>query len=120
MKPKLTARQELFCQHYALTGNGTDAAMKAGCRARKSANVRAVRWIAKASIQGRIKELREKFFSELRHHVSETLCRSIIAGMESGLHCAEGRRAIAYMNRLGVFDYLNALRDARSQREGVV
>ncbi|MBI2817836.1 MAG: terminase small subunit [Acidobacteria bacterium] len=106
---RLTGRQELFAQHYALTGNGTLAAIRSGCP-RRSAHTRAYKWVRKGEIQDRIQELREEAFSELRHDVSETLYRSVMLVLRSGLHYAQARRAVACMNRLGVYEYTSRVK----------
>lgn len=94
-------------RNYALTGRASRSAIAAGANP-ASARTRAYRWLQKAEIQDRIQELRQESFSELRHDVSETLCRSVKAGLENPRSYREARRAIALMNRLGVFEYINA------------
>lgn len=103
---QLTARQEIFARHYALTGRASRSAIAAGANP-ASARTRAYHWLKKAEIQWRIQELREAEFGEIRHRITERLCASVDAALESGLNYREARRAMALMNRLGVYEHTN-------------
>ena len=105
MREELTQRQELFCQYFALSGNGTKAAMPAGCSDSNSAHVRASEWLRKATIQGRIQEIRDESFSELRHGISEELRSAVSMGLQSGISFPPANRAVKLMDRLGVFEH---------------
>ena len=104
LRNALTDRQELFAQHFALTGNGTMAAIRSGCP-RRSAHTRAYKWVRKGEVQARIEELREEVFLELRHAISKTLHRSVMMGLSNGLRYSETRRGIALLKRLKVYEH---------------
>lgn len=59
----MTKRQEMFCQEYVISGNGTQAAIKAGY-SEKTANEQAARLLAKVSIQDKIRALSEEIRTE--------------------------------------------------------
>ena len=105
---QLTARQEIFAWHYALTGRASRSAVAAGANP-ASARTRAYRWLKMAEIQDRIEELREAGFEDLKHEITQGLCATVMAGLESGLNFRETRRAIALMNRLGVYQHANSV-----------
>ena len=104
-RERLTDRQMIFAEHFALTGNGTQAAIRAGCRNPNSAHVRANRWLQKAAIQERIQELREEAFGELRTRVTRSLSGSVLLGLRTGINYKEVRRACTMIKRLGVYRY---------------
>ena len=104
-REKLTQRQELFCQHVALSGNGTQAALKAGCRNPNSVHVRANRWLQEATVQKRIAELREAYFGKLEHRISEDLYSSVMLGLESSSYYKKANRVLTLMQRLEQFSY---------------
>ena len=100
----LTVRQEIFAQHYALTGCASGSAIAAGTNP-ASARTRAYRWLKKADICDRIEALREEAFMELRHNVSKSLHRSVMMGLSNGLRYSETRRGIALLKRLKVYEH---------------
>lgn len=59
----MTKRQEMFCQEYVISGNGTQAAIKAGY-SEKTANEQAARLLAKVSIQDKIRALSDEIRTE--------------------------------------------------------
>lgn len=59
----MTKRQEMFCQEYVISGNGTQAAIKAGY-SEKTANEQAARLLAKVSIQDKIRTLSDEIRTE--------------------------------------------------------
>ena len=59
----MTKRQEMFCQEYVISGNGTQAAIKAGY-SENTANEQAARLLAKVSIQDKIRALSEEIRTE--------------------------------------------------------
>jgi phage terminase small subunit len=105
MKAHLTPKQALFCEFYALSGNGTRAAMQSGTKHYGSAKTLASRWLSKAYIQARVAEIRSKAFGDLRNQVSKQLHEPIMHAMDHGSHLKRARRAIALMNRLGVYQH---------------
>ena len=60
---RMTKRQEMFCQEYVISGNGTQAAIKAGY-SEKTANEQAARLLAKVSIQDKIRALSDEIRTE--------------------------------------------------------
>jgi hypothetical protein len=104
MREELTSRQELFCQHFALSGRAERSAVAAGTSP-ASARTRAYRWLKKAEIQDRIEELRDEHFAGLRNQITAELSASVTTSLKTGLCFQEGRRAVALMNRLGVFEH---------------
>ena len=56
---KLNARQKSFCEFYVVSGNATDAAIKAGYK-EKYAGVNADKLLKNTNIQKYIEELQEK------------------------------------------------------------
>lgn len=54
---KLNARQETFCQHYVVGGNGADAAIKAGY-AKRSARQQASEMLGSVMVKARVAELK--------------------------------------------------------------
>jgi len=111
MRNVLTSRQELFAQHFALSGNGTQAAIRAGCRNPNSAHVTASRWLQKAKIQERIAELREAHFLKLENKISDGLYSAVMVGLETSLYNREAKRAIRALDRLGIFKHDIELRE---------
>ena len=59
----MTKRQEMFCQECVISGNGTQAAIKAGY-SEKTANEQAARLLAKVSIQDKIRALSDEIRTE--------------------------------------------------------
>ena len=106
---RLTHRQELFAEHYALSGNGTKAALRAGCRTYNAAHVQANRWLQRPTIQKRVLELREKAFQKLRNQVTRELANNVKRGLETGTDLRQTRRAVSLMRRLQIFDYQRSL-----------
>jgi terminase small subunit-like protein len=99
---ELTGKQELFARRYALSGNGTQSALKAGCRS-KSAHVTASRWLRQAKIVWPIEELREDSFFAFEGLVLDKLIEGINTALQTGLYCREAQRPIRLLQRLGVF-----------------
>lgn len=65
MKGKLTPKQESFCQNYAISGNATDAAKKAGYSENTAASIGAEN-LTKPQIQARLAEIRGKVAKRVR------------------------------------------------------
>ena len=103
MGEKLTGRQELFAQHYSLTGNGTRAAIQAGCRNPNSAHVRADRWLRKTTVRDRIEEIREEAFEGVKWSIIKGLYGELELGLESGRNYKRASRALRLMQRVGIF-----------------
>ena len=55
MRTKLTGRQQAFVTEYLKDGNGTQAAIRAGCKP-NSAHVTASRWLRKVKVKTTIQE----------------------------------------------------------------
>lgn len=71
-KNKLTPKQELFCQTYVKTGNGSEAyriAYDTSKTKPEVVNVKASEMLAKANIMVRIKELQQKL--EKKHDITK-------------------------------------------------
>jgi len=100
----LTARQELFAQHFALSGNGARAAIASGCKNYDSARVRASRWLSKSNIRARIHQIRDQAFSKARKQIGDSL-ETCIAESFFGRPWRDARRALALIRRLGIFEY---------------
>lgn len=69
---KLTAKQEMFCQHYVATNNGAKSAKLAGYKG-DNVSVSASRLLSNAKIQRRINHLREKELRKINIDKSDTL-----------------------------------------------
>ncbi|MBI3934964.1 MAG: terminase small subunit [Acidobacteria bacterium] len=108
---RITPRQEIFAQHFALTGNGARSALRSGCSNYSSARVRASKWLANLNIRARIREIRQEAFSELRLEVSTALLTCVLRSLEEfGYgHQKECRKALALLKRLGVWEHDKAL-----------
>ena len=111
MKGQLTHRQELFAQYFALSGNGTQAALQAGCRNPNSAHVTAFRWLQKATIQERIEGLRADAFHGLRRRIIDALRQAILAGLQTNRAYRQSKRALRIIEQLGIFKREIELRD---------
>jgi phage terminase small subunit len=108
---RITPRQEIFCEHFAVRGNAVRAALQAGCRNYNSANVRAGRWLQKATVRARIRDIRQEAFAELRQEVSHTLLTCVLRSLEEFSYGRqkECRKALALLKRLGVWEHDKAL-----------
>ena len=114
---RITARQELFASEFSLCGNGTRAALRAGCRTPNAAHVQASRWLQKATIQNRIIELREIGFRDIRDKVARELLGAVSHGFKTNTRLKETARAIRLMHRLGMFPYDPFARGERAEPE---
>ncbi len=103
----LLPRQAKFCEIYAQTGNGAQAARLAGFSTKAAAET-AYRLLRNSQVQQRLRELREAWLSErtamLRAHVGPAIeaLGGIAAGTESprGAHARVGA-AVAILDRAG-------------------
>lgn len=83
-KPKLSPKNELFCQKYVVYHNATRAAKEAG-HSERSAGVIGCRLLMKANIQARIVELQQataEEFNIMKQYIIGVLMDSISAKME--------------------------------------
>jgi hypothetical protein len=110
VKAHLTPKQELFCQYFALSGNGTQAALKAGTRTRRSAPVMASRWLRKVQVRRRIAELRERRFTKLGESVFTQIVCTMATGLQRGRR-SEARKATRVLKRLEIFNDAQRLKD---------
>ena len=99
---QLTARQEIFAQHYALTGRASRSAIAAGANP-ASARTRAYRWLNKAEIQGRIEEIREEAFEQFQDRVLGELQGTVLFALNTGVSTPRYRRALRLLYHLGIF-----------------
>ena len=98
----LTARQEIFAQHYALTGRAERSAIAAGTNP-ASARTRSYLWLKKAEIRERIRKIQAKEFRGLKQEVAleaaQLVCESLVAPRGS---YRKGVRALRLLERLGM------------------
>ena len=69
---KLNARQKAFCEYYVVSGNATDAAIKAGYK-EKNARFIGCENLTKANIKAYVEELMQKLESERTASAKEVL-----------------------------------------------
>jgi phage terminase small subunit len=97
----LTSRQRLFVEYYALSGNGTRSAIRAGCNP-ASARTKASRWLANSNIQRRVEEIRNRAFRQLRQQVAQEISNAVQLGLV-GDSPRQTRRGIALANRIRLY-----------------
>jgi hypothetical protein len=107
---RLTPMQELFCQHFALSANGTQAALKAGTRTAQSAPVMASRWLKKVQVRRRIAQIRERRFANLGESVFTQIVCTMATGLQRGRR-SEARKATRILKRLEIFNDAKRLKD---------
>ena len=100
---KLTARQELFCQHFALSGMSCKSAIAAGASP-TSARTMAGRWLRKVAVMHRVAQLRNQAFRQLRKQVVARLTAELYLAMEAGVGTPRTWRTVRLMKRLGLFE----------------
>jgi len=84
----LSSREITFCYEYvANKGNGVAAAMAAGCRAKGPAGVRAFKWLKRAKIQKKIKEISSDHFKGLKVRAEDILNELTTLGFSDLKHC---------------------------------
>ena len=99
----LTGRQELFCQHFALSGRSSKSAIAAGASP-ASAGVRANRWLKKANVARRVEQLRNQAFRQLRKRIVTGLTAEVYLAMEAGVGSPRTWRLVRLLKRLGLFE----------------
>ena len=77
MRTKLTGRQQAFVNEYLKDGNGTQAAIRAGCMP-NSAHVVACRWLRKVKVKTTIQEGTERAAERAEITKSQALTRRIM------------------------------------------
>jgi phage terminase small subunit len=114
----LTPRQEIFAQHYALCGNGTKAAIRAGCNP-ASARTRASKWLAKDHIRRSVEEIRNRAFRQLRHQVAQEILTAVEQGIQSSINLRRTQRGLALANRIKLYaaSESDSPADANSRQE---
>ncbi|MBI2818567.1 MAG: terminase small subunit [Acidobacteria bacterium] len=100
---QLTARQELFAQHFALAGNGTRAALASGCRNYGTARERASRWLANPNIRARVSQIRQKALNDAKKKLLATLEEFFMDAFYTR-PWRDVRRGLALVKRVGMFE----------------
>src|SRR5687768_15959113 len=104
MRENLTPRQELFAHHLAISGKGTQSAIKAGYSP-KSAHVSASILLKNNKILARIAQLRETALAQLRDEINKCLCDSLKLTLRLGRKLTQARRGPGTIKHLGTFQY---------------
>ena len=101
---RLTGRQQIFAERYALTGRARQSAIAAGCNP-SSAAVRANRWLKIQAVQNFVELIRDIAFEELRTRITKQVMSDVDFGLEHGLGLRRARRASRILYRLGLYKH---------------
>ena len=102
MKDRLTNRQQLFAETFALTGRASESAIAAGTNP-ASAHTRAYRWLKIPAVAEFVESTRFLAFQELRERIVSRVASEVMLGLDCGLSLRRVQRAQRLLYRLGIF-----------------